>query len=412
VFPHVNLKGILTAKTFYDKVEELLPDAVKDKCIFFEQKVKEISVTTKLAGLINSYLQFTPKTEPDDVAVILFTSGSESLPKAVPLTHRNIVSNLDGALSILSINTDKIFLGFLPPFHSFGFTIVTILPLISGVKVAYTPDPTDSREVLKILKHSKSNTILGTPTFLKLLLSVSSSMDLKRVDMAVSGAESLHSSIISTFYEKANERAVMIEGYGITECSPILTLNPLEKQKERSVGKFIKGVDYLITDINDLKPVAQGTEGMIMVRGESVFMGYPDKNLPSPFVSINGADYYKTGDLGYVDEEGYLFITGRLKRFIKIAGEMISLPAVEHALLQKYGDEEKVVLAVEGSDSIEPPQIVLFSAIKINIEEANSCIKSSGFSNLVKIHKAIEIAEIPLLGTGKTDYKVLKEMIK
>ena len=409
---NVELKKILTAKAFFDKVSDLLPDSVKEKTIFFEQKVAEMSAITKVYGLLNSYLQIVPRFKPDDIAVILFTSGSEALPKAVPLTHKNIVSDLSGALSIFKINTDKIFLAFLPPFHSFGFTILTILPLISGIKVAYTPDPTDSREVLKILKHSRANTLLATPTFLKMLLSITSPFDMKRVDFAMSGAESLHSSSIKTFYEKANENAKIIEGYGITECSPILTLNPLEKQKEKSVGKFIEGVDYLITGINDFTPLTQGEEGMIMVRGDSVFAGYTDKNLSSPFEKIDGLDYYKTGDLGYVDEEGYLFITGRLKRFIKIAGEMISLPAIENALLKKYGNDEKVVLAIEGSDTIEPPQIVLFSVVKINIEEANVYLKESGFSNLVKTHRVIEIDEIPLLGTGKTDYKILKQMIK
>ena len=409
---NVDLKNILTAKPFFDKVADLLPDSVKEKCIFLEQKVKETSTITKLSGLLNSYFQFVPKVKPEDIAVILFTSGSEALPKAVPLTHKNIVSDLSGSLSIFNLNTDRIFLAFLPPFHSFGFTILTILPLISGIKVAYTPDPTDSREVLKILKHTKSNTLFATPTFLKMLLSIASPFDLNKVELALTGAESLHSSIIKNFYEKANKNAKIIEGYGITECSPILSLNTLDIQKEKSVGRFIEGIDYLVADINDYSPLAQGKEGMIMVKGDSVFNGYFDKHLPSPFERINGEDYYKTGDLGYIDEDGFLFITGRLKRFVKIGGEMISLPAIENALLKKYGNDENVVLAVEGSDSIEPPQIVLYSIIKNNIEETNAYLKKSGFSNLVKIHKVIQIDEIPLLGTGKTDYKILKEMIK
>ncbi len=408
----VDIKKIITAKPFFDKVADLLPDSVKVKCIFFEQKVKETSVITKLSGLLNSYLQFVPKYKMDDVAVILFTSGSEALPKAVPLSHKNIISDLSGALSIFKMNNDKIFLAFLPPFHSFGFTILTILPLVSGIKVAYTPDPTDSREVLKILKHTKANTVLGTPTFLKMVLSIASPIDLKRVELALSGAESLHGSIIKTFYEKANEHAKIIEGYGITECSPILTLNTLDLQKEKSVGKFIEGLDFLIADIHNFSPLAQGMEGMIMVRGDSVFKGYYDKNLASPFEKINGMEYYKTGDLGYLDEDGFLFITGRLKRFIKIGGEMISLPAIENALLKKYGSEEKVILAVEGNDSIEPPQIVLFSTVQLEIGEINLYLKENGFSSLVKIHKIIETDEIPLLGTGKTDYKILKEMIR
>ena len=406
-----NIDVILTAKSFHDKVQDLLSDSVKQKCIFFEQKVKEISIFTKLSGLINFYIQSKPKIKPDDVAAILFTSGSESLPKAVPLTHQNIISNLWGVFEVVTINNDNIFLSFLPPFHSFGFTVLTILPLISGVKTAYTPDPTDSREVLKILKHTGANTLLATPTFLKMLLSVATQDDLKDVILAITGAESLQTAIIKSFYEKADKNAKLLEGYGITECSPVLTINPREIQKERSVGKFIKGIDYLIADYNHFKPLPQGEEGMIMVRGKSIFGGYKDKEIASPFVKINGEDYYKTGDLGKIDNDGFLYITGRLKRFIKIAGEMISLPAIEDVLFKKYGSDEETMLAVEGNDSIEPPQIVLFSKINIDLAELNAYLKESGFPNLVKINKLIKVEEIPLLGTGKTDYKILKQQI-
>jgi acyl-CoA synthetase (AMP-forming)/AMP-acid ligase II/1-acyl-sn-glycerol-3-phosphate acyltransferase/acyl carrier protein len=407
----VHLKQILTAKTFYDKVSDLLPETVKQKCMFFEQKVREVSFATKMAGVWAYLIKKTPNTNPDDPAVILFTSGSESLPKAVELTHKNILSDLHGSFSHIILETDKIFLSFLPPFHSFGFSILTIFPLVSGAKIAYTPDPTDSREVLKILLHTQANTLLGTPTFLKMLLAVSTGNDLKHVKLAISGAESLHSSVIESFAQKTGGNAKLIEGYGITECSPILTINPLELQKQGSVGQFIKGVECLITDINTFEPLPQGKEGMIMVFGDNIFHGYTDQSLASPFVTINGKSFYKTGDLGYIDKDSYLYITGRLKRFIKIAGEMISLPAIENMLLQKYGNQEKVVLAIEGNDQIEPPQIFLFATTPIDLAEANAYLKQSGFSSLVKINQLISIDEIPLLGTGKTDYKVLKNKI-
>ena len=148
-----------------------------------------------------------------------------------------------------------------------------------------------------------------------------------------------------------------------------------------------------------------------MVKGESIFSGYMDNTISNPFVEINGSEYYKTGDLGKMDEEGFLFITGRLKRFIKLAGEMISLPAIEGVLLKKYGSDEEVLLAVEGNDAIDPPQIVLFAKNNIDITEANAYLKENGFPNLVKLNKMIKVEEIPLLGTGKTDYKVLKQQI-
>ena len=404
---HVNLRQVLTARSFFNRIADLLPQDVKDRCVFLEEKVKAATLGVKLSGLLSFCLRRAPRTRPEDVAVVLFTSGSESLPKAVALTHRNVLSDLHGSLDHININTDEILLAFLPPFHSFGFTVLTVLPLAAAVKTAYTPDPTDSREVLKILLHTRSTVLVGTPTFLKMLLAISTGNDLKHIRLAVSGAESLHASVLETFVQKTGGKADLLEGYGITECAPVLTLNPRELQKLKSVGTFIKGVEGLVVDLNTNEPLPSGREGMILVRGPNIFSGYRDPALASPFVIVNGAAWYRTGDLGYIDGDGYLFITGRLKRFIKIAGEMISLPAIEEALLEKFGDPEKTVLAVVGDDKVQPPRIVLFATQPIALVEANQYLAQSGFSNLARIHAVQAIDEIPLLGTGKTDYKRL-----
>ncbi len=404
---HVNLRQVVTARSFYNRVADLLPQDVQNRCLFLEEKVKAATLGVKLSGLMSFLLRRAPQTRPEDVAVVLFTSGSEALPKAVELTHRNVLTDLHGSFEHIDLKTDEILLAFLPPFHSFGFTILTVLPLVTGVKTAYTPDPTDSREVLKILLHAKATVLLGTPTFLKMLLAISTGNDLKHVRLAVSGAESLHPSVLEMFVQKTGGKADLLEGYGITECSPVLTLNPRELQKTKSVGTFIKGVEGLVVVLNTNEPLPQGREGMILVRGASVFGGYRDPALVSPFVTVGSVSWYKTGDLGYIDGDGYLFITGRLKRFIKIAGEMISLPAIEEALLEKYGDPEKTVLAVVGDDKLHPPRIVLFATLPIDLAEANNYLVQSGFSNLARIHAIQQIEEIPLLGTGKTDYKRL-----
>ena len=151
---------------------------------------------------------------------------------------------------------------------------------------------------------------------------------------------------------------------------------------------------------------------MIFVRGKNIFSGYLDKSIESPFLEIEGESFYRTGDLGYVDEEAFLFITGRLKRFIKIAGEMISLPMIENILVKKYGDKDENTLAVEGSDEISPPKIALFAVKEIDLKEVNKYLISQGVSNLIKIHEFRLIEEIPLLGSGKIDYKILRKMIE
>jgi len=405
------LTHIITAGTFFDRIRDKLSDDVKSKCILFEKKVKEASLGLKLKGLLRSKFKPSFNVQSDDIAVILFTSGSESQPKAVPLTHKNILSDMEGSFKHLDIGYDSVFLSFLPPFHSFGFSVLTVVPIIAGMKVAYTPDPTATRDVVDALRHTGANTLLATPTFLKMILAISDSNDLKTLRLVITGGESLQPAIIDDFRKKAKQETALLEGYGITECSPILTITPFGKHKLKSVGTFISTVDHLIVDLHTGEKLEQGKEGMILVCGDNVFGGYIDEKVASPFVMITGKKYYKTGDLGFLDKDESLFITGRLKRFIKIAGEMISLPAIEERLLEKYGSNDEVVLAVEGSDAFGTPQIVLFTKIKIDVIEANQYLRTLGFSNLVKVHKIVKINAIPLLGTGKTDYKILKGMI-
>ncbi len=202
-----------------------------------------------------------------------------------------------------------------------------------------------------------------------------------------------------------------MEGYGITECSPVLTINPLENQKSNSVGKLIDGVKGIITEIDSLKILEPMQSGMIYVSGDNIFSGYLNHPF-KPFETINGTKYYKTGDLGYFDEDGYLFITGRLKRFIKIGGEMISLPFIENLILEKYGKEDIQTLAVEGSDKKQPAKITLFTCEDLDIDEVNQFLIKSGVSPIGKIREIVKIKEIPLLGSGKVDYKILKQQLE
>ncbi|MBR8537723.1 AMP-binding protein [Carboxylicivirga sediminis] len=409
------VQTILSAGAFVDKIDEQLPEEIKNKIILLEKKVPQISLITKLKGALKAkfpQLLINTKNKPD-TAVILFTSGSEAMPKAVPLSHNNIVSNLSAAFQLVDIDNNQVFLSFLPPFHSFGFTVLNIMPLLTAIKVGYTPNPTDSREVLRILKHIKANVLVGTPGFLKLLLAegTSAAYAFKSVKFAISGAEAMPISLKEHF-EAVTDSGLILEGYGITECSPVLTLNPQVKQKLNSVGRFLPGIEAKILNLETNEALPVGQPGMIYVSGPNVFDGYLNQPELHPFETIDGKCYYKTGDLGYLDEEGYLFITGRLKRFIKIAGEMISLPFIEKILLDKYGRDDEQVLAVEGSDKSQPPRIALFTKDNIDLKEANEHLLKNGVAPIAKLREVISIDEIPVLGTGKTDYKVLKAMLE
>ncbi len=402
---------ILTSSNFYENIKnEFLDEYVKqDKFIFVEDLLKNISIRKKILAVIKSLYMPIPKLSKQ--AVILFTSWSESLPKAVPLTHTNLIEDIKWALEIFALSDQDRLLGFLPPFHSFGFTINTIMPLITAMEVVYTPDPNDAKTILKIIKHTKINAITSTPTFLKMIMNLADMNDLSHLRYVVVGAEKCPQAVSDRFQELC-PKGKILEWYGITECSPVVSINPIEEPKLWSVGKVIWCLDCKIIDLDSQEESPIGEQWMIYIEWPSIFEGYLDKKIESPFEEINGKEYYKTGDLGYLDKDGYLYITWRLKRFIKIAGEMISLPFVEGVLAEEYGDDQELKIAIEALEKDGEAKIVLFSIEHLEIEEVNDYLRKRWVSNLIKISDIIKIAEIPVLGTGKTDYKELKRMIK
>jgi len=408
-----NIDVIITASAFYEKIEKQVPEEVAQKLMFLEKEVKKISLGMKLRGaLMAKFPKQLIDTNIPETAVVLFTSGSETHPKAVQLTHKNVTTNLWGGLQIIDIRVQSIFLSFLPPFHSFGFTVLTVLPLLTGVKAAYTPNPTNIKEVIDVLKHTKANNIIVTPTLLKMIMSRSKTEDLESVELVISGAESLHKDVKANFQKLTHNKPIIIEGYGVTECSPIVCLNPFDTQKLNSVGKFIKGLDAHIIDLDTEKPLEAGKEGMIVVSGPSIFHGYMDDKIESPFIEIDGKQFYKTGDLAYQDEDGFVFITGRLKRFIKIGGEMISMPFIEKVLEEEYGSDGEQVLAVEGCDRAKDPVVTLFSTKDLNLAEVNKYLRSKGVASIARIRNIEQVDEIPMLGSGKTNYRELKERVQ
>ncbi|MCW3806337.1 AMP-binding protein [Plebeiibacterium marinum] len=404
---------IFTAGSFIEKIKSQLSANTYKKLVFLDKIVPQTPVHTKLKGLIKSKLpkRFYKFDNINNQAVVLFTSGSESLPKTIVLTHDNIIHDLKGTLELVDLERNKILMGFLPPFHSFGFSVLSILPLLTGTRIVYSPDPTDGRAIVRMIKHTGASIIVTAPSFLKIILNNAIKEDLVSLKYVVSGAEPLSESLANTF-KNITPQATILEGYGITECSPVLSLNPLQKQKTGSVGKIIKGVDCKIIHIENNHILQPQQTGMICVSGNNVFDGYVDPNIPSPFIEINNKPYYKTGDLGYIDNEGYLYITGRLKRFIKIGGEMISLPFIEKILKDHFGSEDEETIAISGTDKTSPPQIILFTTKPISTHEANTILMEKKAPLIAKITRIEIIPEIPLLGTGKINYRLLQDKIK
>ncbi len=401
-------KKILTSKAFFNKLN--IPRLNNYDFIFLEDLLKHIPLHRKLKALIKSRNFPLPKTL-DSTAVVLYTSGSEALPKAVPLTHKNLISNLKGALQIMNIKHDERFFCYLPPFHSFGFTVNTILPLVVGLRNISTPDPNDSLTAAKLIKHTKPTLLATTPTFLRNLLNIAKPNELSSLRYVITWGEKCNEQIFEKF-KKMIPHGLILEGYGITECSPIISINPIEHQKAQSVGIAIGNGEIKILDLETEEELKSNQEGMIYYSGPSVFNGYSDKSIESPFIKKGWKIWYRTGDLGYLDKDKYLYITGRKKRFLKLGGEMISLPFLENLLQKKRWNSEETNLALEGKETENWIEITLFSVdLEVSLKEVNTYLKEKGVSNLIKINAIKKIGAIPLLWSGKIDYKVLKRMV-
>jgi long-chain-fatty-acid--[acyl-carrier-protein] ligase len=343
--------------------------------------------------------------------VVLFTSGSESLPKAVPLTHRNLLTNVRGGLPVLEVRPDDAILGFLPPFHSFGVTACTLLPVLSGVRAVYHPDPTDARSLVRLAAQYRATILFTTPTFLGHMFSAAEADDLKSLRVIVTGAEKCPHAIFETARQRA-PGAEIIEGYGITECSPVVSVNRLGRAREGSVGQPLEGVEVRVVDPESGQALPPGATGILLVSGPSVFPGYIKHDGPEPFVELEGRRWYNTGDLVQVDGDRFLRFQGRLKRFLKAGGEMISLPALEEPLAALYPPTDQGPrVAVEGVETPSGRWIVLFATEPLSLREANARLAEAGFRGVMRLDEVVQVESVPVLGTGKTDYKQLRALV-
>jgi long-chain-fatty-acid--[acyl-carrier-protein] ligase len=349
--------------------------------------------------------------DPNQPAVVLFTSGSEKAPKAVPLTHANIISDQRSALEALKVARNNSVLGFLPMFHSFGLTVTGLLPLFVGLRVVHHPDPTDSGALARKIATYKPTLVAGTPTFMSYIFERAKPGELDSLKLVVVGAEKAPPGL----FEKAKQvapNAEMLEGYGITECSPVVSVNRPGASRSGTIGQPLPGVEVCVADLETKVVLPPGKMGMLYVAGPTVFPGYIGGDNPPPFEEINGKKWYVTGDLALLDEVGAIVFNGRLKRFLKAGGEMISLPALEEPFATKYPPTEQGPrVAVEGVETPNGRHIVLFTTEPIALRDANALLQSEGYRGVMRLDDVKQVEKIPTLGTGKTDYKVLRAMI-
>jgi len=411
----LEVKQVITSRRFMDRLGVEM-DGVE---MFYLEDVRdEISTLEKLKTLVatyvapGSFLRNLPQPNVDDSAVVLFTSGSESLPKAVPLSHKNLIANMRGGIDHMDFHRSDTLLGFLPPFHSFGLTATSLMPILAGIRVVHHADPTDARMLARIIAAYKPTLMFATPTFLQYIISNSEPGEIESLRLVLVGAEKCPPAL----YERTMEilpELDLLEGYGITECSPVVSGNRPGNNKPGTIGLSINCVETIVVHPETHEPMPQGETGLLLIRGDSVFNGYYKHDKPQPFVEVAGHQWYNSGDLVSKDEDGFIEFRGRMKRFLKIGGEMVSLPALEAPLAEKFpADEEGPKVAVEGIEQDGGRCIVLFTTEEITLREANGCLKEAGFHGIMRLDDVRQVEEIPVLGTGKTNYRELRTWLQ
>jgi len=405
---------IITSKKLVDRLGIEVPGAPYEYLETIRGSIgKGEQISTLLGTILNSgaILRGLPKQDPDEPAVFLFTSGSESAPKTVPLSHTNLITNITDSLEVLEVTAADSLLGFLPPFHSFGLTGNVLLPHLTGIRSVRHADPTDARGLVETIRAFRPTMLFTTPTFLAYILSVSKEGDLSSLRRIIAGAEKCPDAVFDRTEALAPE-AVILEGYGITECSPVLAANRVADRRRGFIGRPVRHVDIRVVDVDSGEPVATGETGMLLASGPSIFSGYLNHDGPSPFVELEGRQWYRTGDLVATDADNWLAFKGRLKRFLKAGGEMISLPALEEPFAKRYpADENGPKVAVEGIETPGGRHVSLFTTFPLTLREASQILLEDGLRGVMRIDEVRQLEAIPVLGTGKTDYKELRRIV-
>ena len=378
--------------------------------VYLEDLRARIGITDKLLGLLRSYYpqtHYRRRTKPGDPATILFTSGSEGTPKGVVLSHRNLLSNFAQASSCIGFQPSDIFFSCLPLFHSFGLTIGCLAPLLGGCRIFLYTTPLHYRIIPELLYQTDASILFATNTFLKGYAHHAHPYDFKSLKYVFAGAEKLQEDTRKLWLEKFGIR--ILEGYGATECSPVISANNLLSNKNGSVGKLMPGMEAYLAPVSGIE-----TGGRLVVKGPNIMSGYllhgTDGHIHPPRTT-RGEDWYDTGDIAAIDAEGYIELRGRAKRFAKIGGEMISLTAVEELAAKAWPDYNHA--AVSLPEKRKGEKIILITENgQANRKSFQQKARELGYGELYIPRNVIHIRELPVLGTGKTDYVVLTEKLK
>jgi acyl-[acyl-carrier-protein]-phospholipid O-acyltransferase/long-chain-fatty-acid--[acyl-carrier-protein] ligase len=396
-------RTILTSRTFgkLAGLEELLASLEAEFQVIYLEDVRErLSLADKLGALAKSFFpacalsQVLSSAQPEDVAVVLYTSGSEGAPKGVALSHKNILTNIEQARAQLDLTCKERLFNPLPVFHSFGLNVGVLLPLTLGIPTFLYPSPLHYKQIPPLVREFGATIFVGTDTFYQGYARTAAPEDFSTVRLAVAGAEKLKEATFMLWKERFG--LTLLQGYGITETSPVLSVNTPEDNRPGTVGRALYSI---ATRIEPVEGVTRG--GRLWVMGDNVMLGYLKADQPG--VIQPQGDWYDTGDIVDIDADGFIHILGRAKRFAKVGGEMISLLAVEE-LAQNVAPEQAHA-AIALADKKKGEQIVLFTeCASLTREDMLRSAQALGVSELHLPRKVVTLEALPRLGNGKIDY--------
>ncbi len=406
------LKHLITSRAFLERVRLNVDDFVKAgiNLIYLEDVGAGISGSEKFLTLLRHVFTGIPARDSrltaNSTAVIVFTSGSEGVPKGVELTHGNVLANIRQMMTITDFTElDRLF-NCLPLFHSFGLTVGTFLPLVRGIYVFLYPSPLHYRVVPSVLYDRDCTVFLSTNTFLNGYARKAHPYDFRSLRYLFAAAEKLQEATALTWSQNYGVR--ILEGYGATECGPCVSVNTPLEPRNGSVGRPLPGMEYRLEKVEG---VDEG--GRLFVRGPNVMKGYLNVDANAKFLALDG--WYDTGDIVSVDAEGYLHVRGRMKRFAKVSGEMVSLTAVEDALagaFPQYGLRCQVAVLTRPDENKGEALIAVTNEPRLTMNEIREAIKAKGLTNLSMPREIIVVKEIPKLGTGKVDHRGLQTFLE
>ncbi len=405
------VKTILTSRRFVKlgKLDAAIAEleAAGVKVAYLEDIGAKVGVFDKLAGLLASlfpqisYRRVRRATSPDSPAVILYTSGSEGTPKGVALSHANILANCSQLASRVDFGPQDKVLNVLPMFHAFGLTGGTLLPILNGIKTFYYPSPLHYRIVPELIYDTNSTIMFGTDTFLSAYARFANPYDMNSIRYIFAGAEKLKDETRRIYADKYGVR--VLEGYGATETSPVIAINTPMHNRPGTVGRLLPGLQ---SRVDPVPGIAEG--GQLLVKGPNVMLGYFKADRPGE-IQPPPDGWYDTGDIVAIDEDGFITIKGRTKRFAKIGGEMVSLTAVEAAIAKLWPDAKHA--AVNVPDAKKGEQIVLLTECQsATRDEVVRYFRGEKFNELWLPRRVMVVLALPLLGTGKADYQKAKAM--